>query len=118
MQDLVEKLQGKDPVREQDSIPRSGGGGTALEGNRTSHDGPGTFNGLKRDEKGGITYHGATSFFQIPAPAGGDDSGSLPAGSGSQDVAGGEGGERKERLVSNAWQQRAMETFSEMPVSN
>ncbi|KAK0109350.1 hypothetical protein ONS96_003168 [Cadophora gregata f. sp. sojae] len=82
-----------------------------------SHDGMGTFDGLKRDEKGGITYHGATSFFQLPNPVSRDpsevpgrDGGVYP---GFLEAAG--GGDRKERLVNNAWQQRAKETFAETP---
>ncbi|PVH80486.1 fungal-specific transcription factor domain-containing protein [Cadophora sp. DSE1049] len=76
-----------------------------FEEKETSHDGLGTFDGLKRDEKGGITYHGATSFFQLPNPVGRNTNEGSRTG----------GGERKERLVNNAWQQRAMETFSETP---
>lgn len=90
------------------------------KGGLMSHDGLGTFDGLKRDEKGGITYHGATSFFQLPTPAGRDANERSGRGGGGVhpgflEAAG--GGERKERLVNNAWQQRAMETFSETPVS-
>jgi len=85
-----------------------------------SHDGLGTFDGLKRDEKGGITYHGATSFFQLPSPVGRNPNERSGRGGGMHpgflEAAG--GGERKERLVNNAWQQRAMETFSETPVSS
>ena len=85
----------------------------------TSHDGLGTFDGLKRDEKGGITYHGATSFFQLPTPVSRNSNERSGRGGGVHpgflEAAG--GGDRKERLVNNAWQQRAMETFSETPVS-
>jgi hypothetical protein len=74
------------------------------------------FRGLKMDDKGAITYHGATSFFHLPterpeppqrntsAPSGGNNF--LPL----TEV-------RRERLVSNAWQQRALENLSEIPVS-
>jgi hypothetical protein len=72
------------------------------------------FRGLKMDDKGAITYHGATSFFHLPterpeppqrntsAPSGGNNF--LPL----TEV-------RRERLVSNAWQQRALENLSEIP---
>ncbi|KAF6829546.1 C6 transcription factor [Colletotrichum musicola] len=66
-----------------------------------------SFKGLKVDDRGGITYHGATSFFQLPndRPLGSRD----PAASSEQAV------QRRERLVANAWQQRALENMSEIP---
>lgn len=74
----------------------------------------GSFGGLKLDDKGCVTYHGATSFFQLPtdtlpveSPVGDLWDSSLPPR---------EGGQRRERLVNNAWQQRALETFLETPV--
>jgi hypothetical protein len=75
----------------------------------------GTFEGLKFDDKGGITYHGATSFFQLPTPTTQNDSSNATPWETSDDLY--EGGRRKERLVNNAWQQRALETLSETPVS-
>ena len=74
----------------------------------------GTFEGLKFDDKGGVTYHGATSFFQLPTPTTQEDHPrSIP-----WEILGGpdEGNPRKQRLVNNAWQQRALETLSETPV--
>lgn len=125
LEGVVEGLRngnGNGEGEEEDGGVEVGGGGVGV-----SHDerrglsagpgaGAGGFDGLKRDEKGGITYHGATSFFQLPAPVGQSDG---LGGGGVRSVleAAGGGGERKERLVSNAWQQRAMETFSETPVS-
>ena len=93
-------------------ISRDDGGVSPDERSRGPPLSAGGFDGLKRDEKGGITYHGATSFFQLPAPASFGDGGLRL----DSELAGW-GGERKDRLVSNAWQQRAMETFSETPVS-
>ncbi|KAH8895687.1 fungal-specific transcription factor domain-containing protein [Thozetella sp. PMI_491] len=73
----------------------------------------GSFSGMKIDDKGVITYHGNTSFFQLPndhvsafqslmeEPA--------PMLSGDPDE------ERRERLVSNAWQQRALEDMVGTP---
>lgn len=69
-----------------------------------------SFHGLKIDEKGGITYHGTTSFFNLPSdrgPSAFTDQLAPPA----TDV------QRRERLVNNAWQQRALENMSKIPVS-
>lgn len=74
----------------------------------------GTFGGLKLDDKGGVTYHGATSFFQLPTDSPQNE---LPNGEWWDSYLRlYEGGQRRERLVNNAWQQRALETFSETPV--
>ncbi|EQK99446.1 Zn(2)-C6 fungal-type DNA-binding domain protein [Ophiocordyceps sinensis CO18] len=84
-----------------------------------AHDGPSkrssdqqcisrSFRGLKIDDKGGITYHGTTSFFNLPsdrAPAVVADR-LAPT---DTDV------QRRERLVNNAWQQRALENMSDIP---
>ncbi|POR39119.1 Nitrogen assimilation transcription factor nit-4 [Tolypocladium paradoxum] len=66
-----------------------------------------SFRGLEVDDKGSITYHGTTSFFNLPSDC-------LPAGSEylaptDTDV------QRRERLVINAWQQRALEDMSDIP---
>jgi hypothetical protein len=75
----------------------------------------GNFEGLKFDNKGAITYHGATSFFQLPTPTSQDDNSlSSPLDIPTEHD---DGGSRRERLVNNAWQQRALETLSETPVS-
>lgn len=69
------------------------------------------FRGLKMDDKGGITYHGATSFFQLPGERGAATPTAntfLPLT--EVDV------QRRERLVNNAWQQRALENLSDIPV--
>ena len=75
----------------------------------------GNFEGLTFDDKGRITYHGATSFFQLPTPTAQDDnpkSCPLDIPTGLDDR-----GSRRERLVNNAWQQRVLETSFETPVS-
>jgi hypothetical protein len=66
------------------------------------------FTGLKLDEQGGITYHGATSFFHVPNDRGG------PGNEAS--AAAGMDGQRRARLVTNAWHQRTMENLSDIPV--
>ncbi|KAL5338535.1 fungal-specific transcription factor domain-containing protein [Aspergillus crustosus] len=65
------------------------------------------FEGLNVEHDGRISFHGPTSLFQLP-------SGALnPATSGSQFAA--QVGERKERLVKNAWRERAIEQMATMP---
>lgn len=68
-----------------------------------------SFSGLKVDDKGRITYHGATSFFQLP----GDQQSSRIETSAISET----DREKRDRLVNNAWQQRALENLSETPVS-
>lgn len=72
-----------------------------------------TFEGLKLDDKGSITFHGPTSFFQLPGDKRDE------AGTGKQssidprlDI----GTQQRERLVNNAWQQRILENLADTPV--
>ncbi|KAK7943933.1 uncharacterized protein PG986_013046 [Apiospora aurea] len=74
----------------------------------------GSYDGLKVDEKGVITYHGATSFFQAISgnpPKGPENEEQDEAGSSrsAQDM------DRRQRLVNNAWHQRALECFTNIP---
>lgn len=71
--------------------------------------------GLKLDEKGVITYHGPTSFFQDFTDRFAQEA-SNPKRFDSLKIMS-EGSETRERLVSNAWEQRALETMSGIPVS-
>ncbi|KAL4912828.1 fungal-specific transcription factor domain-containing protein [Aspergillus aurantiobrunneus] len=65
------------------------------------------FEGLKVEHDGRVSFHGPTSLFQLP-------SGALnPAASSSQLAV--QAGERKERLVNNAWRERAIEQMATMP---
>ena len=73
----------------------------------------GSFEGLKIDDQGSITYHGATSFFHLPT-ATLDKTSNITASDKSASL---DGERRRQRLVSNAWHQRALETFAETPVS-
>lgn len=76
----------------------------------------GSFEGLKFDDKGAITYHGATSFFQLlKMPTTQEQT----TNSDSWEILSclDDGGLRRKRLVDNAWQQRALETMSKTPVS-
>ncbi|OBT46304.1 hypothetical protein VE00_02727 [Pseudogymnoascus sp. WSF 3629] len=73
---------------------------------------PVSFEGLKFDNQGSITYHGATSFFHLPNAASDKPS----TGIVSDDPSASLDGERiRQKLVSNAWHQRALETFAETP---
>ncbi|KAG6025404.1 hypothetical protein E4U41_001530 [Claviceps citrina] len=70
------------------------------------------FKSLKVDDKGGITYHGATSFFNLLSDRIGIAVSHLPClNSSSSSI----DSQRRERLVNNAWHQRAMENLSEIP---
>ncbi|KAG5933606.1 hypothetical protein E4U53_000936 [Claviceps sorghi] len=69
------------------------------------------FETLKVDDKGSITYHGATSFFNLPSDRSGSVVSVLPQSNSTSDI----DDRRRERLVSNAWHQRAMENLSEIP---
>ncbi|KAL4934516.1 putative C6 transcription factor [Aspergillus undulatus] len=65
------------------------------------------FEGLKVEHDGRVSFHGPTSLFQLP-------SGVLnPAASNPQLSV--QVGERKERLVNNAWRERAIEQMATMP---
>ncbi|KAF8848904.1 fungal-specific transcription factor domain-containing protein [Acephala macrosclerotiorum] len=70
------------------------------------------FKGLRMDDRGAITYHGTTSFFQLPTTA--QDASPESAVSGRPDPFAESMGKR-ERLVKNAWEQRALETLAETP---
>lgn len=72
-----------------------------------------TFQGLKMDNKGGITYHGATSLFNLPNS---NSTSSIAAITSAIADPIAETERRKERLVESAWQQRELENFSEIPV--
>lgn len=67
-----------------------------------------SFRGLKIDDRGGITYHGATSFFHLPSDGNAPRNDQLSPTD--------RDGLRRVRLVTNAWQQRALENLSEIPV--
>lgn len=71
------------------------------------------FAGLKIDPKGGITYHGMTSFFNLPVGLHtiSDEPVLFPPGQCAVSDA-----QRRETLVANAWRQRALEDLTEIPV--
>lgn len=90
---------------------------TSFDGSQHSHEPgeglTGTFRELKLDERGVLTYHGATSFFHLPSEYAGQEI-DAPSSPLSEDPVNG----RRERLVNNAWQQRALEDLSEIPVNS
>ncbi|PHH80873.1 hypothetical protein CDD82_1453 [Ophiocordyceps australis] len=95
------------------SSPSASHGGEASSNDwpRASADGDmlPSFHGLKIDEKGGITYHGATSFFNLPTDRPTTSAVSDLPPSAVNDV------QRRQRLVNNAWHQRALENMSDIP---
>ncbi|RJE25359.1 Transcription factor [Aspergillus sclerotialis] len=72
----------------------------------------GAVKGLKVDAKGAVTFHGTTSFFQLPTS---NLNEALGTEDGCVEVLC-EVNQRKKKLVSNAWHQRALETISGTPV--
>ncbi|KAG6145271.1 hypothetical protein E4U28_001698 [Claviceps purpurea] len=69
------------------------------------------FQTLKVEDQGGITYHGANSFFHLLSDRSGTAGLETAHVNSDPDI----DGQRRERLVSNAWHQRAMENLFEIP---
>ncbi|ODA79411.1 hypothetical protein RJ55_05004 [Drechmeria coniospora] len=67
-----------------------------------------SFRGFKIDDRGTITYHGTTSFFSLPSEQASATAPDCLAPVDSDF-------DRRERLVNNAWQQRALENLSNIP---
>lgn len=66
------------------------------------------FEGLKVERDGRVSFHGPTSLFQLPSSA--------PRQSSSSPQLVQELGASRERLVNNAWRERAFEQMSAIPV--
>lgn len=66
------------------------------------------FDGLNVENDGRISFHGPTSLFQLPSGAVSETASTLQF---SQEMEA-----RKERLVNNAWRERAFEQMATMPV--
>lgn len=66
------------------------------------------FRGLKTEDRGSIALHGATNFFPLPAERNNSGDNFLPLTEADK--------HRRERLVNNALQQRALENMSDIPV--
>lgn len=87
-------------------------GGTQQDGRQQIDDSISrSFRALKIDDKGSITYHGTTSFFNLPS-----DRTSAVTAVDLHPTAADIESQRRERLVSNAWQQRVLEEHSGIPV--
>ncbi|KUI73066.1 Nitrogen assimilation transcription factor nirA [Cytospora mali] len=113
LEDQLAKSQSQ-PASQQQSAPSDMLPSSSRDSSHPGHEFgeglAGTFKGLKLDEKGVLTYHGATSFFHLPSEYGRHDS-EMPGPNHPEDPLYG----KRERLVNNAWQQRALEDLSEIP---
>ncbi|PSR85877.1 fungal-specific transcription factor domain-domain-containing protein [Coniella lustricola] len=114
LEDQLATARSPSAARSHDGCSSERPGLSSSEGahrNQESSEGlAGTFKGLKLDERGVLTYHGATSFFNLPSDYTGSE-GDVPVSPHSEHPLNG----RRERLVNNAWQQRALENLSEIP---
>jgi hypothetical protein len=70
----------------------------------------GDFEGLTVEDDGRISFHGATSLFNLPSGAV-NESASLSQAANELEA-------RKERLINNAWRERAFEQLNNIPVSH
>lgn len=68
----------------------------------------GDIDGLKVGDDGRISFHGPTSLFQLPS--------SLTSGQSNPTQTKPEADGRRERLINNAWRERAFEQLSTIPV--
>lgn len=101
------------PSSSHSSPPSFGSHDAHASGIRHSSDDSGVvrrFRGLKMDDHGNTTYHGATSFFHLPSDRMAGSNSFLPLTDNNV--------QRRERLVHNAYQQRVLENMSEIPVSS
>ncbi|KAF3760441.1 hypothetical protein M406DRAFT_237195, partial [Cryphonectria parasitica EP155] len=103
-------LQTQHTPSERPGFPPNEGSSQRHLGRESNEGLTGTFKGLKLDERGVLTYHGATSFFHLPSEYSGPES-DLQTSPYSENPLNG----RRERLVNNAWQQRALENLSDIP---
>lgn len=78
------------------------------DGSTDASDLAGDIEGLKIEEDGRISFHGPTSFFQLPSGLALDNPNPILA----EQCADG----RKERLINNAWRERAFEQLTTIPV--
>lgn len=97
------------------STSAAGGGGVLHrmkdEENASEQDLAQDFEGLQVENDGRISFHGPTSLFQLPG-------GAVPEASGASSQLAMGIGARKERLINNAWRERAFEQLAAMPVGS
>ena len=104
--EVTELRQGRKQTKSPDPrTPESG----HLRDDGSASSRPRRFDGLKLDNKGVTTYHGSTSFFHFLDGLGHTPSSVDGASERDQD-------ESKQSLKHNAWQQRAKEVDSQVPV--
>lgn len=120
LEDALSKLRNQQPpesVSRKGASPASPGESSASPGIRTrikeedenEQELARDFEGLEVEHDGRISFHGPTSLFQLP-------SGLLNETSSTSRLAMQLEG-RKERLINNAWRERAFEQMATMPVS-
>lgn len=118
LEDALAKLRSQQPsdtdLRKATSPASTGGSSASLSVRRikeeegSEQDLSQDFEGLKVENDGRISFHGPTSLFQLPSGALSEASSTLPLRM--------ELGARKERLINNAWRERAFEQLAAMPV--
>lgn len=82
--------------------------GTDKSGEQTEEDLSQDFEGLKVEDDGRVSYHGQTSLFHLPSGAVSESLAPTHLGLGLD--------ARKERLINNAWRERAFEQLACIPV--
>ncbi|RAL05437.1 putative C6 transcription factor [Aspergillus ibericus CBS 121593] len=119
LEDALSKLRNQsppEPVLRKGASPASPGTSSASPGIRTrikeeeeenESDLARDFEGLKVEHDGRISFHGPTSLFQLPSGLLSETSSTSPL---AMQLEG-----RKERLINNAWRERAFEQMATMP---
>ncbi|KAJ6080387.1 hypothetical protein N7467_010140 [Penicillium canescens] len=108
LEDELAELKGK--ALASHCVPENSSSGWSIQAQSESGHASG-FGGLKLDEKGVTTYHGAASFFHLL----GDNRTSTEAFQDTSTTAEDLVLRKRETLVTNAWRQRALENISEIP---
>ena len=126
MEDALSRARSQQPSSSSEAelrkagSPASTGGSSASAGagvlhrikdeeNASEQDLAQDFEGLQVENDGRISFHGPTSLFQLPG-------GAVPESSGASSQLAMGIGARKERLINNAWRERAFEQLAAMPV--
>lgn len=96
------------PAASSSSLDERMSGGHEEEVREAALDLAGDIEGLNIEEDGRISFHGPTSLFQLPSGLTPDDPNPVLAEQGPDG--------RKERLINNAWRERAFEQLTTIPV--
>ncbi|KKK21333.1 hypothetical protein ARAM_004080 [Aspergillus rambellii] len=105
--DAVDRTASSPALTDEGSLDPKLANRKGRDGDHNAHGLSTDFEGLKVEHDGRISFHGPTSLFQLP-------SGVLNPASSISPLAM-QVGERKERLVKNAWRERAIEQMATMP---